>query len=64
MLKFALALAVLFSFTVHPDNGSCVDPDGSAGRCSQSTIGRGAGRVPVRTAADNTDKGLGVDPNG
>jgi hypothetical protein len=36
--------------TIAPSNGSCVDPDG---------------RPCVRaTSSLNTDKGLGVDPNG
>jgi hypothetical protein len=48
-----LVLAVLISFVVVAHNGSCVDPDG---RCTAGGISK--------TSSLNTDKGLGVDPNG
>jgi hypothetical protein len=65
MLKLAVLLAVLLSFVIHPNNGSCVDPDGTGTRCSQSSIDRGAGLDPNGSGTlAETDKGLGVDPNG
>jgi hypothetical protein len=65
MLKLALVLTLLFSFVIQPENGSCVDPDGTGGRCSQLSSDRGAGLDPNGgTAMLTTDKGLGVDPNG
>ena len=64
MFRLVLALTVLFSFAIQLNNGSCVDPDGTAGRCSQSTIDGGSTIDPNGTSAVNTDKGLGVDLNG
>ena len=65
MLRLVLVLAFLASFVIHPNNGSCVDPDGAGGRCSQSSIDRGAGLDPNGgTESVVGDKGLGVDPNG
>jgi len=61
MLRLALVLAVLISFHIHPNTGTCVDPNGRPQACND----RGLGLDPSgHTASVNGDKGLGVDPNG